>query len=97
VSTLILPEIRLRRTAKKARLLPRPSSDSPKKTSGLRSAQPKKKPPMRATISKKVCYWRSSTTKLEPILSETADEHKPRRLFQRSWNAPRQKNPLHIF
>jgi hypothetical protein len=53
---------------------------------------------MRATISKKVCYWRSFTTELEPILSEIAEKHKPRRLAGKSAQlAPRQKNPLHIF
>jgi len=46
VSTLILPEIRLRRTAKKARLLPRPSSDSPPENIwlALRAAKEKAAP-----------------------------------------------------
>jgi len=43
----------------------------PKKTSGLRSAQPKKKPPDRATISNFVPKWWLSTRKLEPILTDS--------------------------
>jgi hypothetical protein len=56
----------------------------PKKTSGLRSARPKKKPPIWATKSQKVPFWWLSTRKLEPILTDDdRSEHlqaQPRRL-----------------
>ena len=68
----IISQNRLRRTKKRGScraLKPIP----PKKTFGLRSAQPKKKPPIRATILKKVYSWRTSTTRLEPILWQKAE------------------------
>jgi hypothetical protein len=96
----IISQNRLRRTKKRGScraLKPIP----PKKTFGLRSAQPKKKPPIRATILKKVYSWRTSTTRLEPILWQKVEnlkrERQPRRLFQQSCNAPRQKTALWIF
>ena len=68
---------------------------TPLKTSGFCSAKPKKKPPVRATISNLVQFWLIFTTKLEST-SSVKPKSKPRRLFQQSWNAPRQKNPLHF-
>jgi hypothetical protein len=35
---------------------------------------------MRTAIPKKVCYWRSFTTELEPILRKSAEKHKARAL-----------------
>jgi hypothetical protein len=46
----------------------------PRKTSGLRSARPKKKPPSRATISVLVPIWWLCIPKLEPILARSANE-----------------------
>jgi len=71
------------------------SAAHPLKTSGFCSAKPKKKPPVRATISNLVQFWLIFTTKLEST-SSVKPKSKPRRLFQQSWNAPRQKNPLHF-
>ena len=46
---------------------------SPLKTSGLRSAQPKKKERKCAQISRKVRSWWNFTTPLEPILRKNAE------------------------
>ena len=45
----------------------------PRKTFGLRSAQPKKKPPVRATISSKSPKWSDFLNSLEPILPQKTD------------------------
>ena len=45
--------------------------------SGLRSAQPEKKPPQRAAISVLFPIWWNFTTPLEPILRKNAELHKP--------------------
>ena len=67
---------RLRRTKKRGSRRA-PNLISPLKTSGLRSAQPKKKPPMRATISLKILSWCDFTKPLEPILARSAEAPPP--------------------
>ena len=69
----------------------------PLKILGFCSAKPKKKPPMRATISEKVSFWCPCTTRLEPILRKNAEKHKPRRLACASARCAPPEKTLCIF
>ena len=69
------------------------SSFLPKKTSGLRSARPKKKPPIRATIFAPVSIWWLCIPKLEPILARSAEAQPRRTSSGQARAAPRQKKP----
>ena len=68
----------------------------PPRTSGLRSAQPKKKPPDWATFLKIVFYWWISTTSLEPISSKISERKLSPEPREPKGSPPHAKKPLHF-
>ena len=84
--TPILPE------NKKANVSRRQNLTPPKKTSGSHYVRAKKKPPVWATILRKVSNWRDSTPTLEPILAQKFERRAGRRPTQ-----PKNPPPFELF